>query len=64
MTKKKRIPVATSPRNLLHNHPLLRKSDIHQQTAKAKRRLDKVNLEKEWSQVSATTFTCDHFFCL
>ncbi|MFK8031668.1 MAG: hypothetical protein AB8G18_15635 [Gammaproteobacteria bacterium] len=62
MAKKKRIPVATGPRNVLHNHPLLRKSGVHQQSAKAKRSQDKINLKKEWSQVSVTVYLWPLFF--
>ncbi|MEM7401425.1 MAG: hypothetical protein AAF304_05685 [Pseudomonadota bacterium] len=35
-------------RNLLHNHPMLRKGGVHQKCNKSKRRLDKVNMKKEW----------------
>jgi len=36
------------PRNLLHNHPLLRKGGVHEKTRKAKRRSEKQALRKAW----------------
>ncbi len=35
-------------RNLLHNHPLLRKGGMHEKSRKAKRRSDKQALRKAW----------------
>jgi hypothetical protein len=35
-------------RNLLHDHPLLRKGGVHQKTLKAKRRKEKQDLRKAW----------------
>jgi len=35
-------------RNLLHNHPMLRKGGVHQKTRKAQRRGDKQALRKAW----------------
>lgn len=35
-------------RNILHNHPLLSKGGTHIKSNKAKRRLNKVNMKKEW----------------
>ncbi len=40
---------SNKPRNLLHNHPLLRKGGVHQKTRKAQRRGDKQALRKTWS---------------
>ena len=42
-----------SMRNLLHDHPLLRKCDVHDKEHKAKRRKQKVKLQKEWFDQSA-----------
>lgn len=36
------------PRNLLHDHPLLRKGGVHDKTRKAKRRQEKQALRKAW----------------
>jgi len=44
MTKKTKL----CRRNPLHDHPLLNKGGIHQKTNKAKRRIDKTNLKKQW----------------
>ena len=35
-------------RNLLHDHPLLRKGGIHEKPDKTKRRNEKQKLKKEW----------------
>jgi len=35
-------------RNLLHDHPLLLKCDVHEKSYKAKRRKQKVKLKNEW----------------
>ncbi len=35
-------------RNLLHDHPLLSKGEVHQKSNKSKRRLEKVKMKKEW----------------
>lgn len=43
MNKRKR-----KTRNLMHDHPLLRKGGIHQKTLKAIRRREKISLKKEW----------------
>ena len=37
-------------RNLLHNHPLMRKGGIHQKSNKAKRRSDKVAMRVQLSE--------------
>ncbi|MEW8028170.1 MAG: hypothetical protein AB2792_22745 [Candidatus Thiodiazotropha sp.] len=39
-------------RNLLHNHPLLRKGSVHDKTNKAQRRKAKQNLRKAWFSLS------------
>jgi len=40
-------------RNLLHDHPLLRKGGIHQKTNKAKRRNEKQKLKQDWGALIA-----------
>ena len=40
-------------RNLLHNHPLLRKGEVHGKSKKAERKRDKQALRKEWFSLSA-----------
>jgi len=35
-------------RNLMHNHPLMRKCVVHEKTGKTKRRQQKVVLRREW----------------
>jgi hypothetical protein len=40
-------------RNLLHDHPLLRKGGRHEKTYKAKRRKEKQELRKSWFSLSA-----------
>ncbi|MCU7843233.1 MAG: hypothetical protein KZQ93_05270 [Candidatus Thiodiazotropha sp. (ex Monitilora ramsayi)] len=44
---------SNKPRNLLHNHPLLRKGGVHEKTQKAKRRKEKQALRKGWFSLSA-----------
>jgi len=44
----KKPSVLAKPRNLLHNHPLLRKCGVQEKNRKAKRRGEKVVLRKEW----------------
>lgn len=39
---------SSKPRNLLHDHPLLRKGGAHGKTKKAERRRDKHALRKAW----------------
>lgn len=51
MKAKRRVPVPV--RNLLHDHPLLRKGAVHDKSAKAKRRAAKVGLRREWDCQSA-----------
>lgn len=36
------------PRNPLFNHPLMKKSHVHDKSYKAKRRAEKVNFNKDW----------------
>ncbi|MBW9267889.1 MAG: hypothetical protein K1563_18150 [Candidatus Thiodiazotropha sp. (ex. Lucinisca nassula)] len=45
------------PRNLLHNHPMLRKGGVHDKTNKAHRRKAKQNLRKAWFSLSALKCT-------
>ncbi|MCU7944376.1 MAG: hypothetical protein KZQ87_17040 [Candidatus Thiodiazotropha sp. (ex Cardiolucina cf. quadrata)] len=42
-------------RNLLHNHPMLRKGGVHDTTNKAQRRKAKQNLRKAWFSLSASS---------
>lgn len=39
-------------RNLLHDHPLLKKGAAHGKSAKARRRNDKVKVRREWDYPS------------
>ena len=41
------------PRNLLHDHPLLRKGGMHQKSNKAKRRSEKQKLKQDWCPLIA-----------
>lgn len=41
------------PRNLLHDHPLLRKGGVHQKSNKAKRRKEKQKLKQDWCPLIA-----------
>jgi hypothetical protein len=43
---------ANRSRNLLHNHPMLRKGGVHDKTNKAKRRKEKQTLRKTWFSLS------------
>ncbi|MBV2091389.1 MAG: hypothetical protein KUF72_10905 [Candidatus Thiodiazotropha sp. (ex Ctena orbiculata)] len=43
---------ANRSRNLLHNHPMLRKGGVHDKSNKAKRRKEKQNLRKVWFSLS------------
>lgn len=45
MAKRKHKKIKS--RNLLHDHPLLRKCDVHEKTYKAERRQEKIKLNKE-----------------
>ncbi|MDQ1363101.1 MAG: hypothetical protein QG652_961 [Pseudomonadota bacterium] len=40
-------------RNLMHNHPLMRKCAVHEKTGKTKRRHQKVALRREWPAQTA-----------
>lgn len=57
MTKRKRKMCSKAalspPRNPLFNHPLMNKSHVHDKTYKAKRRAEKVNLNKDWYSQSS-----------
>ena len=45
------------PRNPLFNHPMMKKSHVHDKSYKAKRRADKVRMAREsYSQSSINTF--------
>ncbi|MFK7816506.1 MAG: hypothetical protein AB8B92_09225 [Gammaproteobacteria bacterium] len=52
MTNKNKFPKAKitklSRRNLMHDHPLLSKGGLHQETHKSKRFLNKIKIKKEW----------------
>ncbi|MCG7992694.1 MAG: hypothetical protein JAY99_04475 [Candidatus Thiodiazotropha lotti] len=43
---------ADRARNLLHNHPMLRKGGVHDKSNKAKRRKERQNLRKAWFSLS------------
>ncbi len=51
--KKKRVVKLSPPRNPLFNHPLMKKSHIHDKSNKAKRRNEKVKLARDWYSQSA-----------
>jgi len=46
--KAKPKPKHNRTRNMLHDHPLLRKGGVHQKTNKVKRRGDKQKLKQDW----------------
>lgn len=46
MAKSKRRTI--KPRNTLHDHPLLRKCDVHEKTHKQKRGNEKVKVKREY----------------
>ncbi|WP_198264798.1 hypothetical protein [sulfur-oxidizing endosymbiont of Gigantopelta aegis] len=53
MSRKKRSArkaetLLTAPRNPLFNHPLMKKSHVHDKPGKAKRRAEKVRFSKDW----------------
>ena len=41
------------PRNLLHDHPMLRKGGVHEKSNKAKRRNEKQKLKQDWCPLIA-----------
>jgi len=47
---RQKIPTALpkKARNLLHDHPLMKKGGIHEKTKKSKRHQDKIQLKKGW----------------
>ena len=52
--RKMRSKVGVSPqRNPLFNHPLMKKSHVHDKSNKSKRRADKVNFHKDWYSQSS-----------
>ena len=56
MSKKAKFPAQLiRQRNLLHDHPLLHKGGIHRKNNKAKRRLEKIKIKKEWLPQSIFT---------
>lgn len=60
MSKRKRktaITSASPPRNPLFNHPMMKKSHVHDKSNKTKRRAEKVRFAREWyCQNSIGTF--------
>lgn len=50
MKEKEKAP---RQRNLLHDHPLLRKGGRHEKSRKAERRARKVAMRREWDPRSA-----------
>lgn len=52
MAKKKAKQEPQCGRNLMHNHPLMRKCDVHGKSTKARRRLDRVKMIKQWPDES------------
>ena len=49
-TKQKRIT-----RNVLHDHPLMKKGGVHEKTEKAKRQRDKQQLRKSWRNLKVNS---------
>ena len=45
MVKRRR---ESKQRNLLHDHPLMRKGGVHEKPYKAKRMVEKQKMKKEW----------------
>lgn len=59
MTNETKLPTkVTRQRNLLHDHPLLGKGGEHRKSNKSKRRLDKVNIKKEWLPQNIFSAAC------
>ena len=53
MSKKKQTKQPQKQRNLLHDHPLLKKGGVHEKTEKADRQKNRISLRKEWfSQIT------------
>lgn len=50
MNKKKQV---SRLRNLLHDHPLMRKGGVHDKTNKQKRTAEKQQWKKEWGSLNA-----------
>ena len=46
--RKREDTAGSKTRNLMHNHPLLRKCAVHDKNHKTKRRSQKVELRREW----------------
>ena len=61
MSKRKRkvrnggmlAPPLITPRNPLFNHPLMKKSHVHEKSYKAKRRAEKVKVAGDWYSQSS-----------
>ena len=60
MSKRKRKVRHTgglaSPRNPLFNHPLMKKSHVHDKSYKAKRRAEKIRFARDWYSQSGFCF--------
>ena len=56
MGKKK--PALNRQRNILHDHPMMKKGGVHQKTKKAKRMLDKIALKRGLFSPSAFIEVC------
>jgi len=58
MSQKMQVVRPKKSRNLLHNHPLMKKGGVHEKTKKSKRHQDRVQLRKEWLPQIPPTFVC------
>lgn len=58
MSKKKKLSSLVKRRNLLHNHPLLKKSGAHVVSRKKDRQMSKVKLRKGQFDQSASHLVC------
>ena len=60
MSKRKRkernTNVVSPPRNPLFNHPLMKKSHVHDKSHKAKRRAEKIRISRDWYSQSSICF--------
>lgn len=60
MSKRKRKVrnrnVVSPPRNPLFNHPLMKKSHVHDKSHKAKRRAEKISFARDWYSQSSICF--------
>lgn len=48
--------VQTAPRNPLFDHPLMKKSHVHDKSHKSKRRAEKVKFARDWYSQSSIFF--------